>query len=38
MRDIIDFLLEHANAYFIARAQMQSSKELVRIIFLKLDY
>jgi len=38
MRDIINFLSKHASAYFIARAQMQFSKELVQMIFSKLDY
>ncbi len=38
MCDMIGFLLKHANAYFIAKAQMQFSKKLVQMIFSKLDY
>ena len=38
MRGMTDFLPEHRGTYFIARDQVEPSKELLELIFKKLDY
>ena len=38
IRDIIDFQLKHVDTYFIVKKYIQSSKELLKLIFSKFNH